>query len=332
MPEFRKDPVIDRWVIIATQRAKRPQRGAGQNETAGTEPCPFCAGNEAMTPPPVLTYKADSPDFHVAAWSLRVVPNRYPALVDEGTWTEQPYSIYKTMKGLGVHEVIIEAPEHVVNMGTLDEKRLEQVFHAYRDRIIQLQKDQRWRSILIYKNHGAEAGATLDHIHSQLIALPTVPKAIEEEVDGAKKYHDAHGSCIYCAMIDQEIGDQNRIVAESDRFIVFCPYASRFPYETWILPKQHAPCFELALKDDYADLARSLRGLLIRLNRRFEDPPFNYFIHTNSWDEAANAYYHWHMELLPKLSQAAGFEWGSGAYINSVAPEEAARHLRDVRF
>jgi len=329
MPEFRKDPVVDRWVILAADRAKRPQHHAGKNEPAGTDPCPFCAGNETMTPPAVLTYNLDP---NIGTWSVRVVPNKYPAVVDEGGWTGHSDSIYQTMNGLGVHEVVIEAPEHVVNMGTLNERQLEQILHAYRDRIVQLQNDQRWRSILVYKNHGAEAGATLEHTHSQLIALPVVPRAIQEEIDGAKKYHDAYGGCVYCAIIDQEIGAQSRIVAETGRFIVFCPYAARFPYETWILPKQHAPRFEYGSKEDYIGLARSLRETLIRLNCRLENPPFNYLIRSNPLDEITDPYCHWHMEILPKLSQVAGFEWGSGAYINSVAPEDAARHLREVIF
>jgi UDPglucose--hexose-1-phosphate uridylyltransferase len=240
--------------------------------------------------------------------------------------------MYQTMSGLGAHEVIIESPEHVVNMETLSEKQLEQVFHAYRDRILQLQNDKRWRSILIYKNQGVEAGATLEHIHSQLIALPIVPRAIQEEIDGAKNYHDAYGGCAYCMMMNQEMGAQSRMVAQNGRFIIFCPYASRFPYEIWILPKQHRPRFEYGSKEDYIDLARSLRETLIRLSRGFKNPPFNYLIHSSPLDETANPYSHWHMEILPKVSQVGGFEWGSGAYINSVAPEEAARHLREGAF
>jgi len=215
---------------------------------------------------------------------------------------------------------------------TLSENQLEKILHAYRDRIVQLRNDKRWRFILIYKNQGTQAGATLEHIHSQLIALPTVPKAVHEEIEGAKGYHDANGRCVYCAMIDQEIRDHSRIVAEGELFIVLCPYASRLPYETWILPKRHASSFEWGSKEDYVDLSRSLRQTLIRLNRRLENPPFNYLIHSNPLAEVENAYYHWHIEVLPKLSQVGGFEWGSDAYINSVAPEDAARQLREVAF
>ena len=332
MPEFRKDPVLDRWVILSTERIKRPQPDAGNYESPGTDPCPFCAGNEAMTPPAVLTYEAAPDRADIATWSVRVVPNKYPALLNEGNWAGQANGIYQTMTGIGVHEVVIETPDHVVNMGTLNMDQLEQIFRAYRDRIVQLRDDPRWRSILIYKNQGAAAGATLEHIHSQLIALPAVPKAIQEEIDGARNYHVTHGACVYCAVVKQEMNAQSRIVAEDKRFVVLCPYAARFPYETWILPKQHASHFERASKEDCADLARSLRETLLRLNRRLHNPPFNYLIHSNPLDETENAYFHWHIEILPKLSQVGGFEWGAGTYINSVAPEDAARHLREMTF
>ncbi|HTN71204.1 MAG TPA: galactose-1-phosphate uridylyltransferase [Methylomirabilota bacterium] len=331
MPEFRKDPVVDRWVIISTERAKRPQDHAGNNEQEQTDSCPFCAGNEAMTPPAVLTYPADEAHPSNTTWAVRVVPNKYPALVDEGSWKRQT-GIYESMSGLGVHEVIIESPEHVVNVAMLSETELEKVLHAYRDRMATLRNDKRWRAILIYKNQGAQAGATLEHIHSQLIALPAVPKEVFEEVTGAKVYHSSHGRCVYCDMINEEIGGAGRLVAEDEWFVALCPFASRFPYETWILPRQHASSFESGSNGDFTALARSLRATLIRLNRRLENPPFNYIIHSSPLDETENAYHHWHIEILPKLTQVAGFEWGSGSYINTVAPEDAARLLREATF
>jgi len=332
MPEFRKDPVVDRWVILATDRAKRPQQDAREKSDLVMGPCPFCAGNEAMTPPAVLTYDSDGPQSKIATWSVRVVPNKYPAVTDAGGWMEQSNTIYQTAAGLGAHEVVIEAPEHVVSMAMLDENQFERILNAYRDRIMQLQTDSRWRSTLIYKNQGADAGATLEHVHSQLIALPLVPKALQEEVEGAKNYHARTGSCIYCAVVDEEIRAGSRIVAESGRFIVFCPHASRFPYETWILPKQHASRFDSGSAEDYRDLARLLRDTLVRLERSLGNLSLNYLIHSNPSDEIATDYYHWHLEILPKVSKVGGFEWGSGIYINSVAPEHAARHLRDLRL
>jgi UDPglucose--hexose-1-phosphate uridylyltransferase len=332
MPEFRKDPVSGLWVIISAERAKRPQHRAFREDSVETEPCPFCAGNEAMTPPEVLIYRPDQIQANKAGWSVRVVPNKYPALVNDDNGLRNDNGFYESIHGRGVHEVIIESPDHVESMSMLPEKQLEAVLLAYRDRILQLRADKRWRYILIYKNQGAEAGATLPHVHSQLIALPSIPKAVLEEIDGAKRFYVANRRCIYCEMIRKEIDERTRIVAEHERFIVFCPYAARFPFELWILPRRHSPCFEAGLKDDCIDLARALRETLITFNRQLDNPPLNYIIHSKALDEAENEFYHWHMEIMPRLTQVAGFEWGSGFYINPVAPEEAARLLRNLRL
>jgi UDPglucose--hexose-1-phosphate uridylyltransferase len=329
MRELRKDPVSGRWVIISTDRAERPQHRSAYINSAALGPCPFCAGNEAMTPPEVLAYRSQSP-ADMPGWTVRVVPNKYPALADEGGPNTNKSGIYECMNSVGVHEVIIESAEHVTNLWVLTEKQLEEILRAYRDRITALRKDARWSHVLIYKNQGAEAGATLPHAHSQLVALPTVPEEIRKETRGAKSYYDRAGHCIYCEMIQQEINDKSRLVAQNDRFVTFCPYAPRFPYESWILPRQHASHFEGSSTDDFAELARSLREILLRLHRQLDNPPFNYLIHSNPLAEMENKYYHWHLEILPRLTQVAGFEWGSGVTINPVAPEEAARLLREV--
>ncbi len=329
MPEFRKDPVTGRWVIIAAERAKRPQiyRSNGARGDPGS--CPFCPGNEAMTPPEVLAYRNHETAIDAPGWSVRVVPNKYPALVAEGRWIGQNTGLYESMQGLGSHEVIIETPDHIVNMATLDEAQIAEVLRAYSQRMLALREDARWRSILVYKNQGAAAGATLEHIHSQLIALPAVPQEIVGEVEGAKGHFAATQRCIYCEIIAQEKNDKRRIVAEHERFIAFCPFASRFPYETWIFPKAHESSFEEASAPELSDLARALKEILSRLDLGLKTPPFNYILHTNPRDGARNSY-HWHMEIMPKLTQVAGFEWGSGCTINPLAPEDAASVLREV--
>ena len=212
----------------------------------------------------------------------------------------------------------------------MSEKQFEDVLWAYRDRILDLKKDKRFRYILIFKNQGAEAGATLEHTHSQLIALPIVPSNVIEELKGAMEYYKYKERCIYCDIVRQELEDRGRIVSENDHFLVICPFAPRFPFETWILPKKHSPFFEHASKQEYLDLSRSLRETLIRLNRALNDPPFNYIIHSNPLEEPDNGHYHWHVEIMPKLTLVAGFEWGSGFYINPVTPEDAALSLREV--
>ncbi len=333
MPEFRKDPVAGRWVILATERAKRPQPVARSDTSVESGPCPFCAGNEAMTPPEIVAYRDERTQPNQPGWTVRVVPNKYPALVnDDRDLRKDGSGFYESMSGLGAHEVIVESPVHIESMAMLSESQIEAVLLAYRDRFLQLRADTRWRYILVYKNQGAGAGATLPHVHSQLIALPRVPKEVAEEIEGAKRFYGAAGRCIYCAMLRTESEERRRLVAEHERFIVFCPYAPRFPFELCILPRQHFSHFELQSKDDYTALARALREILTRLERQLDQPPFNYVIHSNPLGEAENTSYHWHMEIMPRLTEVAGFEWGSGAFINTVAPEEAARLLRDLRL
>jgi UDPglucose--hexose-1-phosphate uridylyltransferase len=330
MPEFRKDPIVNRWVIIAPERAKRPQQSRRDRAKKTLEPCAFCAGNEAMTPPEVLVCPGTSAQTDAPRWAVRVVPNKYPALTNPGTCTIDSSGLYQRKSGLGVHEVIIEAPEHVTHTATLSEQQLANVINAYRERISALRRDRRWRYILVYKNQGTEAGATFEHVHSQLIALPMMPRDAAEEMHGAQAYYDSTGSCIYCDMLRDEINDSTRIVTANDRFVVLSPFASRFPYETWIMPKPHSSSFEQGSKHDTLDLARCLRETLNRLYRALNDPPFNYYIHSNPLADNQTRFYHWHIEILPKLIQVAGFEWGSGSYINPVTPEEAARLLREA--
>ncbi len=332
MPQLRKDPVIGRWVIISTERARRPNHSAQKRDTPREGPCPFCSGNEATTPPEIMAYRPDGSKSDGPGWSLRVVPNKFPALMIEGDLDRRGEGVFDLMNGVGAHEVIIETPSHELNMAMLSQKQFEEVLWAYRDRILDLSQDKRFRYILIFKNQGSEAGATIDHTHSQLIALPIVPRTVLEEIAGAKGYYQYKERCIYCDMVRQETEDQTRVVSENDSFVVVCPFASRFPFETWILPKKHSPYFEHASRQEYVELSRSLRETLIRLNRVLNDPPFNYIIHSNPLHESENGHYHWHVEIMPKLTQVAGFEWGSGFYINPVTPEDSAQSLREIAF
>jgi UDPglucose--hexose-1-phosphate uridylyltransferase len=226
--------------------------------------------------------------------------------------------------------VIIESPRHLVDVALLDATQIAAVLEAYRHRMMDLRADKRLRYILIYKNQGSEAGATLEHIHSQLIGLPVIPKQILEEINGSKDYYDANGRCVFCDIVRQETNTRQRVVIENARFIVICPFAPRFPYEIWILPKKHASFFERNSQQDDLDLAATLRETLLRLKHSLSGPAFNYFIHSNPLDQEENNYYHWHMEIIPKLIQVGGFEWGSGSYINTVTPEESARLLREA--
>jgi UDPglucose--hexose-1-phosphate uridylyltransferase len=327
MPEFRKDPASRRWVIISSERAKRPQAGVDCS-AAPLARCPFCAGNEEETPPEVLAYRAPKTPADRPGWSVRVVPNKFPALAPQSEDRDAADGFYEARPGTGVHEVIIESPEHVVHTRSLDERQLAMVLRAYRQRMLHLAAERRWRYLLVYKNEGRKAGATIEHVHSQLIALPHVPTEVLHEVDAARHYQRTNGGCLYCRMIENEIGGRARLVSETERFVTLCPFAPRFPFETWILPKIHGACFERCSDDDYAEFARCLREILMTLHRSLKQVPFNYLIHSAPLAASTHRYYHWHMELLPRLAQAAGFEWGSGSFMNPVSPEDAANILR----
>ncbi|MBI4518864.1 MAG: galactose-1-phosphate uridylyltransferase [Deltaproteobacteria bacterium] len=330
MPELRKDPVMGRWVIIATERSKRPHDFTHGGDARRGGPCGFCAGHELETPPEVLAYRSNGNGPDTAGWSVRVVPNKFPALRIEGELGRHGEGLYDLMNGLGAHEVVIETPDHDSHLADLQVAQVEEVLWAYRDRILDLRKDRRFRFILIFKNHGAEAGASLEHSHSQLIALPIVPLNVAEELQGAREYFQYKERCVFCDIVRQETESGVRLVAENADFITVCPFAPRFPLETWILPKQHGAAFENATKYEYHHLAQALRDALRRLNRVLDRPPFNYMIHSLPLQDSDSGYYHWHLEIIPKLTKVAGFEWGTGFYINPTPPEEAARALREA--
>lgn len=330
MPEFREDPVTGRCVIIAPNRSARPhhhdKRSAGQYSPG----CPFCAGNEAMTPPEIYAERESNGGANSSDWRVRVVPNRYPALENHGEWTATRFGLYQMATGFGVHEVIIESPGHVVDVGALDEGQFADVLRVYCARLCTLRETQRWRCLLIYKNQGEAAGATLEHVHSQLIGLPAVPKDVTDELRGAQRHFESRGHCVYCAIIESESDGGKRLVESTDRFVALCPFASRFAYETWILPKHHSPIFEHSSNAEIMDLARTLRAVIAKLNRALGNPSFNYFIHSLPPQQNEYLQYHWHIEILPQLTKAAGLEWASGVYLNSVNPEDAARRLREA--
>ena len=330
MSEFRKDPVTGGSVIIAPERVKRPRQLGTGNDSARSEICPFCAGNEATTPPEVWAQRDMNTPPNTPGWRVRVVPNKYPALENRGTWADRHDGFYELRHGLGVHQVIIESPDHLVNPGMLGEAQFADILRAYRDRMRDLQRDSRWDYLLLYKNQGNLAGATLEHIHSQLVALPFVPTQAIDELKSAKRHRELTGRCIFCDVVQRELDHGGRLVSASESFVAFCPFASRFAYETWILPKNHRAGFVESSEPDILALAGVLRDVITRLNRALANPPFNYFIHSAPVHETASAHFHWHIEILPQLSRAAGFEWGSGFYINPVPPEQAAAFLRET--
>jgi UDPglucose--hexose-1-phosphate uridylyltransferase len=330
MPELRKDPIMGRWVIISTERARRPSDFRRPRETRKGTECAFCRGHEHETPPEVLAIRTNGGAPNSNDWTVRVVPNRFPALRIEGELGRKGEGIFDMMNGVGAHEVIIETPDHSSDLAQLSEQQIQDVLWSFHDRVHDLKKDRRFRYILIFKNHGSDAGASLEHTHSQLIALPIIPLNVAEELHGAREYFRLKERCVFCDLIRQECDDQVRLVAENDEFITVCPFAPRFPFETWVLPKTHGEGFEQMTRHAYRNLARALRDILGRLNKVLDSPPYNFLIHSLPIREPEDGYYHWHLEIMPKLTKVAGFEWGTGFYINPTPPEDAARHLRDA--
>ena len=333
MPELRKDPVVGRWVIISTERSRRPTSFVPVSHEKTAHFCPFCAGNEDRTPPEVFAIRPGGGPANGPGWTVRVVPNKFPALQIEGSLDRRGEGLYDKMNGVGAHEVVIETPEHDTDFADLPVEHIEQILNAYRERAMDLHRDKRLRYVLIFKNHGAGAGATLEHPHTQLIATPIVPKILQEELDGSRRYFELKERCVFCDILQQETAENNgrRVVSMTDRFVVLEPFAPRFPFETWILPRQHDASFPV-LTDigELRDLATTLKDTLQRLNRALDRPPFNFVIHTAPVSDGEVEYYHWHLEITPTLTRVAGFEIGSGFHINPTPPEDAAQYLREV--
>ncbi len=331
MPELRKDPVASRWVIISTERGRRPSDFGTEPERERAGFCPFCPGNESKTPPEVLAYRSNGGGLNSPGWQLRVVPNKFPALQIHGELHKMGEGVFDKMNGIGAHEVIIETPDHQLSLATMPQRAVEDVLWAYYFRLMDLKKDFRFKYVLIFKNEGEVAGSSLEHSHSQLIALPIIPKTVKEEMDTAKQYYDSKERCIFCDIINQEIETGKRVIYENDKYVAVAPFAPREPFETWILPKLHESNFGPSDKS-FSGLADIMQRVLKQLDKVLDTPPYNFILHTSAFKDEINDYYHWHIEIMPKLTRTAGFEWGSGFYVNPTPPEEAAKFMREAKI
>ena len=343
MPELRHDPIQRRWIIIATERARRPTDFSHEPASV-TEVSfdPFAPGNEDKTPPETFAFRKKGTDPNTPGWKVRVVSNKFPALMIEGDLAREGVGLYDKMNGVGAHEVIIESPDLPETFATMKLPQLTLVMQAYRERINDLMKDQRFRYVLIFKNHGSDAGASLAHPHTQIIATPITPKTVALELDSARSYYYVKERCIFCDLMKQELEDGSRIVMANEHFVVYCPYASRFPFEMMLLPRQHHHKFGDSSDELLGHMASTLQEILARLSKALDDPPYNFMLHTapnvnvparraNYWDTLPFDW-HWHLEIIPRVTKTAGFEWGTGFYINPVPPENAAKFLREVEI
>jgi UDPglucose--hexose-1-phosphate uridylyltransferase len=328
MPELRKDPVTGRWVIVAPERAQRPSDFAPEPRPRRRAlRCPFCPGNEAETPAELLAGRPGGAPPDSPGWTYRVVPNRYPALRLEGDLDRTGEVVDHRMRGIGAHEVLIETPEHDASLATMPADAVADVLLAARDRMLALRKNERIEYVLFFKNQGQAAGATVEHPHSQLIATPMVPPLVEAELAGGARHHASHGRCAWCDILRHDRGSP-RLIVEADGLAVLAPYAARFAFETVILPSRHRSSFEDCGLEDLEALARTLGDLLRRLDRALDAPDYNLILHTAPARAPRLPHYHWHIEVIPKLTKVAGFEWGTGVFINATTPEDGAARLR----
>ncbi len=343
MSELRHDPVQKRWVIIAIERGRRPSDFKKEPlQTRQVRTCPFCYGNEDKTPPEIFAIRPPDTAPNSPGWKLRVIPNKFPALKVEGELNRRGLGLYDLMDGVGAHEVIIETPDHNAHLGEMPLEDVYNLVKVYRDRIIDLHKDQRLRYVLIFKNYGEPAGASLAHPHSQLIATPITPRTVAAELESAREHFLQKERCLFCDIINQERALKVRIAMETEKFIAICPFASRFPFEIWLLPRKHQHDFALTTDEDLWALAEALKTILHKLRVALEDPPYNFVLHTapnysvprpgrSHYWETLPYDWHWHIEIIPRLTKIAGFEWGTGFYINPTPPEVAAKFLRETK-
>ncbi len=329
MPEIRSNPVTGDWVIIATERARRPEEFTHRAARPPLPPfapdCPFCRGNEGQTP--AEQFRVAAPD---GGWLVRSVPNRFAALTPDGTAERHANGFRTHFDGVGLHEVVIETPAHDVTMARLPVPHLEHVLHAYRHRLRAFYKDRRIEHVILFKNHGEAAGTSLLHPHSQIVGMPVLPSQLRARLEQAMRHWGDYGECLYCRMLHEEVREGARMVAENASFAAFVPYAALSPFHIWFFPKHHSAYFGDATDAHLGDLAGVLHEVLLRLDVGLADPDYNFVIRSLSPQESALKYFHWYISLVPRVTKAAGFELGTGMFINTALPERSAEFLRGV--
>ncbi|MCX6828844.1 MAG: galactose-1-phosphate uridylyltransferase [candidate division Zixibacteria bacterium] len=329
MSEFRQNLATKEWVILAPERGKRPHDIAREQLRRELPPpfraeCPFCPGNEGQTEESVYIYPQSGP------WQVRVVPNKYAALQPRLTATRMQVGSFLSAKGFGLAEVVIEHPRHDQTLALMSVEEVAGVLRAYRERQREMSKNENINLVTIFRNHGARAGTSLEHPHSQIIATPIVPPHVRYPMEQAVLHYDKHGRCVFCDLIEEEIRQGERIILESENFVSFCPFAARSPFESRIYPKRHQAGFTLASDEELSEFAGVLQDILGRIYHGLNNPDYNYILRSAPSGDEDTRHQHWYMVIVPKISIPAGFEIGSGIYINTVPPEDSARFLREV--
>ena len=327
--ELRTDPITGRTVAIDLGPFKRRDDFDLEPVRLEDPPatCPLCEGREAEAGPEILAWREGGP-ANMPGWSVRVVPNRHPLLKIEGRLEVKSDGLFESREGLGAHEVVIETPMHDQPLHALDADRIARVLWAWRTRIQDLKRDSRFVSAVVFKNHGRAAGARLDHSHSQITAYPLIPPLLADKLRGAARHLSKTGRCIFCDLIAQELKDHRRVICDKDAVLAIAPYASRVPFETWLMPRDHASRFEETTDQVLRILATKLKSVMTGIDWALERPACNFVLHTGPLSGDADAAFHWHLEIIPRVTRFSGMEWGSGVHRNPVSPEEAARVLR----
>jgi UDPglucose--hexose-1-phosphate uridylyltransferase len=330
MHELRKDPLLSRWVAVMSD-SKSPEDYAIHPENSEETSCVLCPGREKETPPEIAATREGN------KWWTRVIPNFKPVLHVEGELGRKGMGMYDKMNSIGANEIIIESPEHNKSPDEMGTEQMVRVIRIYSDRVTDLEKDERLRYIHIFKNSGKGAGAAYAHPHSEIMATPIIPKLVKEELDGAKQYYAYKERCIFCDIMREELRVGERLIFETRDFLAFSPFAPKFPFEFWILPKKHGCAFQNIGESEKEDLGTMLLTVLRKMRRVLKDSPYNYVIHTapnriprrNHWHTLGDDF-HWHIEIIPRLLRTSGVEWGSDFYVLTTSPEDAAQYLREA--
>ena len=328
MSEWRADPITGHWVIVATDApVRRRDFDLDEHPPDAEGPCPLCEGHEQAAGREILAIRPGTPPDG-PGWDLRVVPNRVPVLRVEAGSDGGRDGLFEHQPGLGAHEVVVESPRHDASWFAMTAEELTRVLLAWRGRLGDLKRDSRMQAGIAFKNHGAKAGARLAHPHSQIVAMPRVPPRLEDEVRGAERHLAATGRCVFCDLVAQELSAGARVVAATPLCVAVAPYASRSPFEVCLVPRHHGARFEEASAEVVTGVAAVLHEVLAQMDAQLGRPAFNAVLHSAPFGKPLDASYHWHLELVPRVLRATGFDIGTGIAINPVSAEKAARVLR----